>query len=134
MTRVTLNGKVNKKQIRIAITEEKLSMLKSDQTECLQVLDILDLMAKNCFTDRSICSDDDASELTCYRKFAKLLDEILDNTMLGIQDGERVSKTSKAVSSNLEKIYNESISLNNSFGRRIDLILTTKGLELPTSE
>ena len=35
MTRGTVNGKIDKKEIRIAIAEEKLSMLKSDQTQCL---------------------------------------------------------------------------------------------------
>jgi hypothetical protein len=40
--------------------------------------------------------------------------------MLDILDGERVSKASKAMTTNLAKIYNESISLNNDFGRRID--------------
>lgn len=134
MTRGTVNGKIDKKKIRIAIAEEKLTMLKSDQTECLQILDILDLITKHCLTDRSICFDDDASELTCYRKFAKILDEILDNTMLDILDGERVSKASKTVATNLEKTYNASIPLNNGFGRRIDLILATKGVELSTSE
>ncbi|KAI7891906.1 uncharacterized protein EV154DRAFT_399843, partial [Mucor mucedo] len=79
-------------------------------------------------------SDDDASELTCYRKFAKVLDEILDNIMLDILDGERVSKASKTVAKNLEKTYNSSIPLHNGFGRRIDLILATKDIELSTSE
>lgn len=134
MTRGTVNDKIDKKEIRIAIAEEKLSMLKSDQTECLQILDILDIITKHCLPDRSICSDDDASELTCYRKFAKILDEILDNTMLDILDGERVSKASKTVAKNLEKIYNANIPLNNGFGRRIDLILATKDVELSTSE
>ncbi|KAG1139758.1 hypothetical protein G6F37_011559 [Rhizopus arrhizus] len=134
MTRGTVNDKIDKKEIRIAISEEKLSMLKFDQTQCLQILDILDLITKHCLTDRSICFDDDASELTCYRKFAKILDEILDNTMLDILDGERVSKASKTVATNLEKIYNANIPLNNGFGRRIDLILATKGVELSTSE
>lgn len=134
MTRGTVNDKIDKKEIRIAIAEEKLSMLKSDQTECLQILDILDIITKHCLPDCSICSDDDASELTCYRKFAKILDEILDNTMLDILDGERVSKASKTVAKNLEKIYNANIPLNNGFGRRIDLILATKDVELSTSE
>ncbi|KAI9244092.1 hypothetical protein BY458DRAFT_426278, partial [Sporodiniella umbellata] len=68
------------------------------------------------------------------RKFAKVLDEILDNTMLDILDGERVSKASKTVAKNLEKNYNANIPLNNGFGRRIDLILATKDIELSTSE
>ncbi|KAI8092134.1 uncharacterized protein B0P05DRAFT_621871 [Gilbertella persicaria] len=126
MTRGTVNGKIDKKEIRIAIAEEKLSLLKSGQTECSQILDILDLVIKHCLDDRSICSDDDASELTCYRKFAKILDEILDDTMLDILDGERVSKASKTVATNLEKLYSTNASLNNGFGRRIDLILATK--------
>ncbi|KAG1029284.1 hypothetical protein G6F43_014015 [Rhizopus delemar] len=134
MTRGTVNGKIDKKKSRIAIAEEKLTMLKSDQTECLQILDILDLITKNCLTDRSICFDDNASELICYRKFAKILDEMLDDTMLDILDGERVSKAFKTVATNLEKIYNANIPLSNGFGRRIDLILATKGMELSTSE
>ncbi|KAG2201000.1 hypothetical protein INT47_006544 [Mucor saturninus] len=134
LTKGTINDKIYKKEIRIAIAEEKLSMLKSDQTECLQILDILDIINKPCLTDRSIRFDDDASELTCYRKFAKVLHEILDNTMLDILDGERVSKASKTVAKNLEKTYNSDIPLYNGFGRRIDLILATKDIELSTSE
>ncbi|KAI8967740.1 hypothetical protein BDF20DRAFT_1004608 [Mycotypha africana] len=91
----TINGKINKKELRIAIAKKKLELLKSDQIECLQILDILDLTAKHCLPDRSICSDDNASELTYYRQFAKILDEILDDTMLDILDGERVSDASK---------------------------------------
>ncbi|KAI7854231.1 hypothetical protein BDC45DRAFT_535674 [Circinella umbellata] len=110
LTRGTVNDKVDKKKVRIAITEEKLSMLKSDQTECLQILDILDIITKHCLTDHSIRFDDNASELTCYRKFAKVLDKILDNTMLDILDGERVfNKASKTVVKNLEKIYNNKV-------------------------
>lgn len=48
LTRGTVNNKIDKKEIRIAIAEEKLSMLKSDQTECLQILDILDTITKHC--------------------------------------------------------------------------------------
>lgn len=134
LTRGTVNDKIDKKEMRIAIAEEKLSMLKSDQTECLQILDILDVITKHCLTDRSIRSDEDASELTCYRKFAKILDEILDNTMLDILDGERVSKASKSVAKNLEKTYNASIPLSNGFGRRIDLMIASRDVELSTSE
>ncbi|KAG2220200.1 hypothetical protein INT45_005373 [Circinella minor] len=132
--RGTVNDKIDKKKVQIPIAEEKLSMVKSDQTECLQILDILDVITKHCLTDHSIRSDDDASELACYHKFAKVLNEILDNTMLDILDGERVSKASKTVAKNLEKIYNANIPLNNGFGRRIDLILTMKDIELSISE
>ncbi|KAI9486911.1 MAG: hypothetical protein EXX96DRAFT_551092 [Benjaminiella poitrasii] len=130
----TVNDKIDKRELRIAIAEEKLSMLISNQTECLQILDILDIITKNCLTDRSNRSDDDASELTCYRKFAKILDEMLDNTMLDIRDGERVSKASKTAATNLEKNYSTNIPLNNGFGRRVDLILSSNDIELSTSE
>lgn len=72
--------------------------------------------------------------MTTYRKFAKILDEILDDTMLDMLDGESTCKASKSIAKNLEKIYDSNIPLNNGFGRRIDLILATKNLELSTTE
>ncbi|KAI9470563.1 MAG: hypothetical protein EXX96DRAFT_542665 [Benjaminiella poitrasii] len=42
-------------------------------------------------TVKCIFSDADASELTCYRKFAKIPDEMLDNTILDFLDGERAN-------------------------------------------
>lgn len=56
-------------------------------------------------------SDDDASEITCYLKFAKILDDILDNTMFNILDGEKSSKASKDVAANLKKMYPSTIQL-----------------------
>jgi hypothetical protein len=70
------------------------------------------------------------SELTSYRKFARILDEILDDTMLDMLDGESTCKASKSIS----KIYGSNIPLNKGFGLRIDLILATKNIELSTSE
>lgn len=49
-------------------------------------------------------------------------------------DGESTYKASKSIAKTHEKIYGSNIPLNNGFGRRIDLILATKNLELSTSE
>lgn len=129
----TVNNAIKKKELRIGITEEKLSMLKSNDVEGVQILDILKLITKHCLIDQSIPCNDDASEFTYYRKFAKILDEILDDTMLDIIDGEKVSSASKSAAKNLKKTFETNIPLTG-FGRRIDLILATKNVELSTSE
>lgn len=76
-----------------------MNQLKIDQTDYLQILDILEIVTKNCLTDRSVRPNDDISELSYYRQFAKILneilDEILDDTVLEALDGERVAKASK---------------------------------------
>ncbi|OBZ90652.1 hypothetical protein A0J61_01301 [Choanephora cucurbitarum] len=128
------NGKLNRKQLRVAVAKKKLSLLESNQTDSLQVLDIIDLLAKHCLSDSAILPNNTESELTTYRKFAKILDEILDDTMLDMLDGESTCKASKSIAKTHEKIYDSNIPLNNGFGRRIDLILATKNLELSTSE
>ncbi|KAL9545353.1 hypothetical protein PS6_008268 [Mucor atramentarius] len=130
----SIDGKLNKKQLRVAIARKKLSLLESDQTSLLQILDIIDLLAKDCLLDSAIRPNDVESELTVYRKFAKVLDEILDDTMLDMLDGESTCKTSKSIAKTHEKMYDSAIPLNKGFGRRIDLILAAKNLELSTSE
>ncbi|KAG2204957.1 hypothetical protein INT47_002581 [Mucor saturninus] len=122
--------KIKKNDLQIVITEKKLEMLKPDQVEYLQILDILDPITKNCLANRGVYYNDDANELTYYHQFAKILDEILDNTMLDIPDSEKVSKAAKTAVMNIKKVYNAKISLSDGFGRRIDLILATKNIEL----
>lgn len=60
--------------------------------------------------------------------------QLFDNTMLDILDGERVSKASKTMATNLKKIYDTKTAFNTGFGGRIDLILATKDVELSASE
>ncbi|KAI9486504.1 MAG: hypothetical protein EXX96DRAFT_549303 [Benjaminiella poitrasii] len=134
MTEGSNNGKLNRKLLRVAVAKKKLSLLESNQTDSLQVLDIIDLLAKHCLSDSAILPNNTDSELTTYRKFAKIFDEILDDTMLDMLDGESTCKASKSIAKTHEKIYGSNIPLNNGFGRRIDLILATKNLELSTSE
>lgn len=134
MTEGSNNGKLNLQQLRVAVARKKLSSLELYQTDSLQILDIIDLLAKHCLPDLAIRPNNTESELTTYRKFAKILDEILSNTMLDMLDGESICKVSKSIAKNQEKMYGSNIPLNNGFGRRIDLILGTKNLELSTSE
>lgn len=65
-----------------------------------------------------------------WRDFGQL------NTMPGdiFVDEEKVSNACKAVTKNLKRMYKADIPLNSSFGRRVDLILASKGTELSTSE
>lgn len=97
MTKVSNIGKLNKKQLWVAVAKEKPSWLESNQTDSLQVLGIIDLLAKHCLSGSAICPNGTESELTSYQKFAKILDEILDDTMLNMLDGENACKASKSI-------------------------------------
>ncbi|CAO3670368.1 unnamed protein product [Rhizopus stolonifer] len=50
--------------------------------------DIIDLLTKHYLLDSAIFPNDTESRLTSYMKFAKILDEILGDTMLDMWDGE----------------------------------------------
>ncbi|KAG0183705.1 hypothetical protein DFQ28_001191 [Apophysomyces sp. BC1034] len=127
--------KLDTKLLRIAIAEEKVALLKSDDTQCLQLLDILEIVAKACLTDPAAFPDDnDSSELTCYRKCTKILDEVLNGSRLQIFDGETTCKASKSIAKMHERVFGSNIPLNKGFGRRIDLILSAQNEELSTSE
>ena len=91
LTRSTTNDKINQKEITTTIVEKKkLSMLKFDQTEYLQILYPLETTTIHSLNDNDIHSDDDGSESTCCCKFAKILNEIQGDTMLDILDVEGV--------------------------------------------
>lgn len=72
------------KNRRVAIAEKKSELLRSGNTECVQLLDVLYLVVKHSLIDRSVPSDNNASEITVYRKFAKILDEFLDNSIISL--------------------------------------------------
>ncbi|KAI8334210.1 hypothetical protein BC941DRAFT_482354 [Chlamydoabsidia padenii] len=128
------NNKINQKKLRIAITRAKLLALESDNTTQQQLFDIMDTVAKYCLSDPASVHPKKDSELTCYRKFTKVLDDIMNDTMLDILDGETTCKASKKIAKDHKKLYKSTIPLNAGFGRRIDMILTTKNVELSTSE
>ncbi|KAI8643564.1 hypothetical protein BD408DRAFT_342326, partial [Parasitella parasitica] len=74
------------------------------------------------------------SEMTSYRKVAMILDLMLNNSSIDMVDGETTCKASKIIAKNHENIYGDTIPLNRGFGRRIDLLLSSKNIELSTNE
>jgi hypothetical protein len=48
--------------------------------------------------------------------------------------GETTCKASKSIAKDHENIYGNNIPLNRGFGRRIDLLLSTRNIELSTNE
>ncbi|KAL0084658.1 hypothetical protein F4703DRAFT_1916674 [Phycomyces blakesleeanus] len=95
--------------------------------------------ARNIIADDTLKSNENDSELTCYRKVAPLLDILLKDLNLNLLNGETTSKASKSIAKDHENIYGNNIPLNRGFGRRIDLLLMNKAilsrlLELPLSE
>ncbi len=94
----------------------------------------MDTIVKHSLSDRSRDPDNNESELTTYRKFSKTLDDMLYSTILQALDGEPVCDATRKVAKNHQRLYGSTIPLNNGFGRKIDLIIATKKIELSSSE
>ncbi|KAG0168807.1 hypothetical protein DFQ28_009627 [Apophysomyces sp. BC1034] len=62
---------------------------------------------------------------------AQILDIILEDTYLDLKDGETMSRTSKEICKANAKTFDANFMMN---GRRIDLIIQSKDLELSTNE
>lgn len=54
--------------------------------------------------------------------------------MIILYSGETTCKASKEIAKDQEVIYGSSIPLNRGFGRRIDLLLSTRDIEISTNE
>ncbi|RCH82053.1 hypothetical protein CU098_000444, partial [Rhizopus stolonifer] len=65
---------------------------------------------------------------------ASILDILLKDLNLDLLDGETTCKASKSIAKDHENIYGNNIPLNRGFGRRIDLLLSTRNIELSTNE
>ncbi|KAG1091080.1 hypothetical protein G6F42_019522 [Rhizopus arrhizus] len=63
-----------------------------------------------------------------------LLDILLKDLNSNLLDGETTCRASKSIAKDHENIYGNSIPLNRGFGRRIDLLLSTRNIELSTNE
>ncbi|KAI7878083.1 hypothetical protein K492DRAFT_9037 [Lichtheimia hyalospora FSU 10163] len=72
--------------------------------------------------------------MTCYRKFAQVLDIVLRDSRLEMDDGEHICRASKDIASKNKRFDTGRRSSLNTFGRRIDLIVASTGVELSTSE
>ncbi|SAM06017.1 hypothetical protein [Absidia glauca] len=128
------NNNLDKTQLRIAISEAKTSALESGDRESTQLLGIMEILVKLCHSGAASLPDHNESELTTYRRVVMVLDDILDGTMLKIKDGETTCRASKAIGKDHEKLFGATIPLNAGFGRRIDMIMSTKNVELSSSE
>ncbi|CEP09524.1 hypothetical protein [Parasitella parasitica] len=128
------NGQFVLKQLRVNITTEKLEAINEEDEQKIFLLDILETVARNAIADARTAEKSNESELTSYRKVAMILDLMLKNSSIDIVDGETTCKASKTVAKNHENIYGDTIPLNRGFGRRIDLLLSSKNIELSTNE
>ncbi|SAM06020.1 hypothetical protein [Absidia glauca] len=82
------DNKLDKKQLRIAITKAKLSALESEDTDNIQHLDIMETVLANCHSDATFLPSAYATDLPTFRKFMNVLDDMVDDTMLDIVDTE----------------------------------------------
>ncbi|KAI9263624.1 hypothetical protein EDC94DRAFT_584186 [Helicostylum pulchrum] len=99
--RVEINGKIAL-PVKLCVESNRYQLNKTD----LSIMALIPRMiCSSSAKGKEKSSDDDASKITCYLKFAKILDDILDNTMFNILDGEKSSKASKDVAANLKKMY-----------------------------
>ncbi|KAI9478680.1 MAG: hypothetical protein EXX96DRAFT_609148 [Benjaminiella poitrasii] len=118
------------KQLRLTIAKEKVKSI----DDITAVLDIMEITARNVIADDTLKPNENDPELTCYRKVAFILDILLKDLSLNLLDGETICKASKSIAKDYEDIYGNSIPLNRGFGRRIDLILSARNIELSTNE
>ncbi|KAF1804088.1 hypothetical protein FB192DRAFT_1277050 [Mucor lusitanicus] len=95
---------------------------------------ILEYWAENGVADPTIRIPTDDSELTWYRRACTVLDPLLKDSRLTMLDGETTCKASKSIAKDYEAIYGNRIPLNRGFGRRIDLLLSAREVELSTNE
>ncbi|CAO3601275.1 unnamed protein product [Absidia cylindrospora] len=110
------------------IQREKVQLVdqKKRNTNCYQMLCVLDIVIEH--FDKPL--DEDASELSFYRRFATLLDHVFWNLDIKMQDGETASD---AMEHN-QNVYG--YDATNTFGRKIDLLLKmeTGMIELSSNE
>ncbi|KAI9022766.1 hypothetical protein CLU79DRAFT_143375 [Phycomyces nitens] len=94
----------------------------------------MEIIVRNVIADDTLKPNENDSELTCYRKVASILDILLKDLNLNLLDGETTCKASKSIAKDHENIYGNNIPLNRGFGRRIDLLLSTRNIELSTNK
>ncbi|GAA5796942.1 hypothetical protein HPULCUR_002320 [Helicostylum pulchrum] len=129
-----VENKLDKRGLKLAISKKRTLMLEFDEDDGLDIPDIMDILAKHVIVDSTIAPNSDESEITCYRKFMKILDDIFNGTNLDLVDGEIPCQATKAIAKDQEHLFGNKIPLNKGFGRRIDLIMSAKGCELSSSE
>ncbi|KAG2199061.1 hypothetical protein INT46_011056 [Mucor plumbeus] len=125
-------GVLKKNLIDMAICSLKIESYQSGETDrqLFQVLDILSALLRSCIDDVG-AHENKKSEMSHYRKIAQIFDIMFEDTIFNWKDGETMSNVSKKVCKNNTKLFGVNTSMT---GRRIDLIIEAKQLELSTNE
>ncbi|KAG2207385.1 hypothetical protein INT47_006860 [Mucor saturninus] len=123
-----VNNAENANNLLASISIQKsTSLQKGRQSDLYKALSILELAVL--YLDLPLTKE--ASEQTCYRHFAVLLDILLSGSGILIKDGEVISQATKEAMEASE--YQETDGM---FGRKIDMILKVEStlVELSTNE
>ncbi|CAO3588257.1 unnamed protein product [Absidia cylindrospora] len=109
---------------RLNVKKESLKILDSwdINTDCNQMLTVLDIIGAY-LNNKKL--DEEASELTMYRRFAFILDFLFDDPEMKLTDGEIVSDATRMA---MEQNNYEHAA---TFGRRIDLLMKVQGTDDP---
>ncbi|KAI8883691.1 hypothetical protein K501DRAFT_183871 [Backusella circina FSU 941] len=97
------------------------------------LLDILEIVVRKVIGDARTAAKSNESEVTSYRKVAMILDLIFNNSNIDLIDGETTCKASKIIAKNHENTYGNTIPLNRGLRRHIDILLSSKNIDLPTN-
>ncbi|CEP11566.1 hypothetical protein [Parasitella parasitica] len=124
-------GRLALKQLRLTIAKEKVKAIEENEDDITAVLDIMEIVARNVIVDDTLKPNENHSELTCYRKVASILDIPLKDLNLNLLDGDTTCKANKSIAKDYKNIYGNYIPLK---GRRINLLLSTRNIELSTNE
>ncbi|KAG2233011.1 hypothetical protein INT48_007587 [Thamnidium elegans] len=68
------------KKLRLHITKEKAVSIEEDNDYMTVLLDILEIVVRNCIADNTPKTNDHDSEMTFYKKVASILDILLKNS------------------------------------------------------
>ncbi|KAG1451944.1 hypothetical protein G6F56_007952 [Rhizopus delemar] len=106
--------------IRITTTMSELLIDNKRKSDSYKMLKVLDIVTE--YMDKPI--NDQASELTFYRRFAMLLDFVFSDLDMTLNDGEIVAEATKIAQQ--QSMHN----VTSCFSRKIDLLLRIKGLKV----
>lgn len=85
--------------------------MENGNVEFVQVVDSMDATVSNCLSNRFKGSNPNERDLTKYRKFFKVLDYILNSTLLVAFDGEPVCPATKKRCQMIIKSFTETLFL-----------------------
>ncbi|KAI7847182.1 hypothetical protein BDC45DRAFT_24964 [Circinella umbellata] len=135
---IAAKAKNGKLEARKFICNKKLEVFNSgiNDNEVMQMLDIVDAIIASLpdLNEQSPPYPGNSSELTHYRYVATLLDIMFRDTKFEKKDGETSSKATKIARQYNMDLCEDNDSKQVMIGRRIDLLFSTLGVELSSSE